>query len=163
MNLINCFKDLKLDTTTKLLIAGNPIDNELKRKILKSIKNCHNISAYLKFFPDDEVQIYLNASDVVVIPYQEVLSSSSALLAMTFKKPIVAPRRGCLIEILNEKGSFLYDIKDQEGLSHALSNANSKRSKLETMGEYNLSLAESFKWKYIAEKTKVLYLRALKK
>ncbi|MEZ4597387.1 MAG: glycosyltransferase [Chloroflexota bacterium] len=46
--------------------------------------------------PDDRMQVFLRAADVMVLPYRDVLTSGSAILAMTFGLPVVAPRIGCL-------------------------------------------------------------------
>ncbi len=63
----------------------------------------------LETIPDDQMQVYLRAADAVVLPYRDVLSSGSAILAMTFGQPVIAPAIGCLPESLGSEGTILYD------------------------------------------------------
>jgi beta-1,4-mannosyltransferase len=43
------------------------------------------------FVPDDEIGLWLRASNVVVLPYRRVLNSGSAMLAATFDTPCIVP------------------------------------------------------------------------
>ena len=66
--------------------------------------------------PDDRMQVYLRAADAVVLPYRDVLTSGSAILAMTFGQPVIAPAIGCLPESLGSEGTILYDADAPDGL-----------------------------------------------
>jgi beta-1,4-mannosyltransferase len=50
------------------------------------------------------LQIYLRASDVVVLPYIEILNSGAAILALSFSRPVLVPARGALIDLREEIG-----------------------------------------------------------
>ena len=66
------------------------------------------------------MQMYLRAADAVVLPYKDVLTSGSAILAMTFGQPVIAPAIGCLPESLGAEGTILYDPSTPDGLERAL-------------------------------------------
>jgi glycosyltransferase involved in cell wall biosynthesis len=55
--------------------------------------------------PDSEIQVYLRAADLVVLPFSETLNSGSALLALSFDRPVLVPRQGALAELASEVGS----------------------------------------------------------
>jgi glycosyltransferase involved in cell wall biosynthesis len=78
------------------------------------------------FIEDADLQVFLNAADTVVLPYREVLTSGAAMLAMSFGRPVVAPRLGALIDLVNEDCGILYDSADPAGLLGALNAARSK-------------------------------------
>jgi glycosyltransferase involved in cell wall biosynthesis len=121
--LVEAFKKLK-SRRARLLIVGSPgTKNDIGTQIEEQCKKDRRVKVVLEFVPSDQIQVYINASDVVVMPFQKILTSGSVLLAMGFAKAIVAPRLGCLPEMLNEKGAILYDPNDTDGLHGALEKA----------------------------------------
>ena len=155
--LISCFKIISKSENVKLMIIGKPINNEIKTDIITSSKAIDNIKLQFEFIRDDDVQIYFNAADIVVFSFQKILSSAGILLAMSFGKPIIAPRLGCIVDILDEKGAFLYNPRKNKSLLMTLRNAMENKDKLEEMGQYNLKLARLFEWKRIGTETKKVY------
>ena len=134
--LISAFKNLN-NPQVKLLIAGKPYNDEIALHILDRCKDNENIKNILKFIPDEDIQLYMNAADVVVFPFKDILTSGSVILAMSFGKPVIAPQAGCISDILNEKGSFLY-LKTETGLLEAMQHAlNAGKKNLLDMGRYN--------------------------
>ena len=53
-----------------------------------------------KFVHEDEIQMYMNASDIVFLPRFEVLNSGVLLLAYSFNKIVVGPSSGSVGELL---------------------------------------------------------------
>ncbi|HVW69537.1 MAG TPA: glycosyltransferase family 4 protein [Steroidobacteraceae bacterium] len=72
------------------------------------------------FVPPEDVQVYLNACDAVVLPYKEILTSGAVMLAISFGRPVVAPRMGTLEEVICEECGILYDPQASAGLTDAL-------------------------------------------
>lgn len=157
---IDAFKHLEQDGTS-LLIAGQPHEEQLEELIKDKIQGFRNILFVPKRVPDDEVQIYLNASDCVLVPYQVFTTSGVAILAMSFGQACVAPRVGFFTDVLDESGAILYDSTDEEGLLKAMTYAIEKKSQLWEMGKYNLKMAEKWNWSYVAEETFKIYQRCL--
>lgn len=93
----------KLDDEYILLIAGNCKDIELKEEIKQHIGLNENIKTYFRFIEDNEVQYFFNACDLVVLPFKNILNSGSAMLALSFKKPLFCPNIGSIKEL---KGIF---------------------------------------------------------
>ena len=157
INLINAFKKIRRKEKAKLMIVGNPVNKLLIANIINRTKDNQNFILKFGFIPEDEIQLYINASDVVVFSYKKILTSAGILLAMSFGKPIIAPRLGCIPETLDEKGAFLYNSQEKKGLLLAVEEAIDNKSKLKEMGQFNLESAKKFDWKDIAKETNRIY------
>ncbi|WP_082224249.1 glycosyltransferase [Halorubrum sp. T3] len=153
--IIKCFTDIE-SKNSRLLIAGNPKTKKLKRCINESASKSSNIDVVLKFVPDDEIQIYMNAADVVVLPYRDILTSGTAILAMSFSLPVVVPQIGCMPELLAQQSELLYEQDDRESFRKKLNAA--KSSNLTSIGEKNLAEMEKSSWDRVAEETCDIYL-----
>lgn len=158
LEFVRTFRGLELESSdVRLIIAGRPLDEKLSRELICAIGNCGSIDYRPGFVPSDMVQFYMNAADLIVMPYKKVLSSGLAVLAMSFGKPCVAPAIGCLRDILTSDGSFLYSVDDPNGLRTALLNAVEKRQQLSDMGACNFERAKAWSWSPVAEKTLNVY------
>jgi glycosyltransferase involved in cell wall biosynthesis len=135
----------------KLIIAGNPLKS-LLRKLSFLVKNRENIISRFEFIPDNEIQVYMKAADVVILSYRRILTSGEALLAMTFKKPLIAPKLGYLKDILDEKNAFFYEYNSKESLRKALKTAFKERQNLSVMGRNSYQKAKKNSWDNIASK-----------
>ena len=95
----------------KLLIVGKPRDTSIVNNI-KSLGN-ENIVLVDRFIDDQEIQTYFNASDIVVLPFDRILTSGSTLLALSFHKPVIVPGKGVLPELIDNKVGYLFH-EDEE-------------------------------------------------
>lgn len=156
LELIDVFKKLKSEKI-KLVIAGKP-DNNIKDEILRACVGDDQISTILEFIPDNDVQIYMNAADIVVLPYKNILTSGVAMLAMSFGKPIIAPSIGCIPDILDKKGSFLFSTTDENSLFDQMQSVlKVERETLKNMGIHNYELVKMFDWNGIGKRTYEIY------
>lgn len=71
----------------------------------KEIPNAHVVNQYLT---DEEFDRWINASDVIVIPYKEIWSSGVVARAKLFEKPVIARNTGGLKDQL-EKKDLVFD------------------------------------------------------
>lgn len=156
--LIDAFKGLDCQRA-KLFIAGEPLTPEIANGILRKCSDDGRIRTVLEFIPDDEIQIYMNAADIIVLPYRGVLTSGVTILAMSFGKPVIAPSIGCMSDVIDDKGSFLYDPLQKNGLSKAMEQALT--CELKRMGEHNFELSERLSWDEIAKLTYDSYKECL--
>jgi glycosyltransferase involved in cell wall biosynthesis len=93
-----------------LLIAGRVLDNEIKSKLIAYSNTDASILLNLEFVADEDVQYYYNAADLVILPYNRILTSGAALLSIAFERPLIAPRSGLLPELIeNGKQGYLFD------------------------------------------------------
>lgn len=76
------------------------------------------------FVADDRIQVYMNAADVVVLPYADMpMNPGSLIMAMGFGRPVVSPAKGVTTEIAGTFGCFAYDERSAGGLQRAIEEA----------------------------------------
>jgi len=108
-----------------------------------------------EYFPKDDFQIYLNGADVTVLPFSEVLTSGSAITSLSFGRPVILPRLGCLPELIDESMGVLYDPREAQGLEKALVEIREKD--LEAAGRAAYERAKSLEWDGIAARVAEVY------
>lgn len=152
--LIKTFNNLKMNNT-HLIIAGRPFNNNAKQQIENLCNDNSNITSYLDFVPEKDVQLYMNAADIVILPYSEFLTSGAAILAMSFKKPVIAPDLSDVGELVKHEGGFLYENDSKSGLKNMLKKA--KDADLDKMGKRNFEYVKQFDWNRIGKLTFLVY------
>jgi glycosyltransferase involved in cell wall biosynthesis len=143
----------------RLVIAGQTLDGAYAARLRSLASGDRRVRLDLGFVPDDELQVYLRAADVVATPFLEVFTSGSVLLAMSFGLAVIAPRRGCVEETVDERGALLYDASDPEGLVRALRAA--RGVDLEVMGRHNASRLTELTWDRVAAATLEVYAESV--
>ena len=164
IDLIDTFKQLPNDEA-QLLIVGKVWhdDPEVTELLNQKISEDGRIKLIPGFVPNEKIQLYMNACDVAVFPYRDVLTSGAVLLAMSFGRACVAPCRGCIGEVLDRDGAFLYELDEKEGLLQAMRSAVQDQSNLLNKGGHNRQLAEQYSWERVAEMTLRAYKDSLSK
>jgi beta-1,4-mannosyltransferase len=104
IGLIRVFQELP-DSKLRLIVAGTCADPVLKAGIIDAAREDARISLRLDFVPGNEVQVYFQASDLVVLPFVEIFNSGSALLALSFDRPLLAPHLGSIPELQRQVGA----------------------------------------------------------
>lgn len=148
--LLDAFRGVD-DANARLMIAGAPFTKDLRREIEAAAARDERVITRLHFVPDDEVPRLMRAADVAVVPFRDVLTSGSVVLAMSFGLAVVAPRLGCLPESLGDGGAVLYDPAATNSLATALRDALA--ADLADMGRRNLERISAFPWELVAERT----------
>jgi beta-1,4-mannosyltransferase len=110
-----------------------------------------------RFFANEEFQRYFNAADVAVLPFLDVLTSGSAITALSFGVPVIAPTVGCLPELLDEGAGLLYDQRQPDALAAAML-AMQRRDRSEA-SQAAYERAQSLRWDEIARRTREAYLQ----
>jgi glycosyltransferase involved in cell wall biosynthesis len=145
--------------TARLVVAGRALDEDYAGHLRDLAGADPRVQLALGFVPDDELQVYLRAADIVAAPFLEIFTSGSVVLAMSFGRAVIAPRRGCVAETVDEAGGILYDPADPAGLEEALRRA--LIADTEAMGRHNASTLERLAWPGIAAATREVYQRLL--
>ncbi|AFZ44923.1 glycosyl transferase group 1 [Halothece sp. PCC 7418] len=108
-------------------------------------------------YVDDElIHIYYSAADIIVLPFQKILTSGSLILAMSFSKPIIAPCFPSITETLGTADWLLYDPETEQGLFNAI--CKSKDIDLEALSTLVKQECQRLNWDNIAQQTSQLYL-----
>lgn len=111
----------------RLLIAGKFVSPRYLESIRELVRGSPAVELIPTSIPDDQLQIYLNAADCVVLPYRAILTSGTAMLAMSFGRPVVAPNLGGIRDHIDDRSGLLYDPDDPKGLGRALLRIQSLR------------------------------------
>lgn len=152
-DLVEAFRGVRRDDI-RLVVAGRLDQPSLGQALEGQAALDARVMLVPGEVPDDRMQVFLRAADVLVLPYRDVLTSGSAILGMTFGLPVVAPRIGCLPETL-EGCSILYDANEPQGLRSALETALA--SDLRALGERAAAAAAELPWGPIGARTAALY------
>ena len=155
--LLRTFREMD-DESLRLLVVGLPNGDPLAEEIRSLAAEDDRIELVLEFVDDEDVQRYMNAADAVVLPFTEILTSGSTILAMSFGRPVVVPDLGCVGELTTHdpvQSSLTYDPTDPDGLRTALERVTAVDT--EAVGAANLARAKEFDWASVAARTAAVY------
>jgi len=144
------------------LIVGKGKDRNILKFIKKKEKMIKNIILIDEYIHDENLQIYFNACDVVVLPYESITTSGVVLLAYSFHRPVITTNLGGLSEVVvNGQTGLLIPPKNVTSLTNAM-----KKIFIMDyikMGEnaYNLAM-EKFSWEKLAEQTIKIYEKIIR-
>jgi len=93
------------DDVGRLLVAGNPVSATLRDEIRGGAAGDDRIRTDLRFIEPEELTTVLGAADLIVLPYAHILQSGTALLALSFDRPVLVPSRGAMDELQAEVGT----------------------------------------------------------
>jgi glycosyltransferase involved in cell wall biosynthesis len=115
VGLLEAFNQLD-EPKSRLLIAGEPANDAIREEIQRATAGNPQINTYLGRVADTDIQTYMNAADVVTLPFGDILTSSTVILVSSFGKATITPRMGCSPEVLAGQPELLYDPGEPEGL-----------------------------------------------
>ena len=87
---------------TILLLAGIPNTVNIKKDVEKAASADQRIKIYWGHIPNAKLQLYLNASDVIVLPFRKINNSGSLYLALSFNKQVLVPDFPQMLEVKKE-------------------------------------------------------------
>ena len=151
LELVHAFRTIGDRQGASLWIAGEPVDTTLATELQREAGAAPAVHLRSEFLSADDVDTLLKAADVVALPYRNILTSGAAVLAMSYGKACVAPRLGCLVEVLDARGAFFYDPADPAGLRDALDRAIASAGELPAMGESNRTRVSAWSWTKAAD------------
>lgn len=134
---------------TQLWIVGNPGSDELEREIDTRASRRTDVTTVFDYIPGERIQYYMNAADVLVLPYRDILNSGTAYAGLTFGLPIVAPKIGCVPETVAAENDLLYDSDRSNGLRSALETVY-EHPDLESIGDANYERSVTRSWDGVA-------------
>lgn len=110
-----------------LLIAGNFPDKNYYSKTLSIINNDLRIRIDNRYIPDELVSCYFESSNAFCIPYKEILTSGSAMLALSFGIPVLSVKMGFLVDIVTDEVGVLVRPDDQNDLKRGFFSIKNKQ------------------------------------
>ncbi len=139
--LVRAFREVSTPDAL-LYIVGRPNTATLTEAILDEAAKDGRVRIAFEFVKTEDVSKYMEAADVVVLPYRAILNSGSALLALSFSRPVLVPDLGAMGDLRNDFGdawvqTFSGDINAgilEAGLDWA---ANSRSAECPMPDKYN--------------------------
>jgi glycosyltransferase involved in cell wall biosynthesis len=110
-------------TPRRLVIAGGPTDEPGVAELLERAAVHPSVLLHAGPVAAGDVQIYLRAADIAVLPYVRSLISGALLLAVTFGLPAVVPGGGGLAEVVDARFARSFSVDDPATLASALGEA----------------------------------------
>ncbi len=150
--LIDAFKKLKL-SKDQLLIVGR-VPDDYQERIASLSRNNPAIKLVPEFVPDEAVQLYMNACDICVLPYKNITTSSAAVLALSFGRPVIAPALTSFPELITPETGILYDPTEPNALVSALQQARQQSWSESKIFDY----VRQFDWDKLGSQLANLYL-----
>jgi beta-1,4-mannosyltransferase len=112
----------------RLLIAGAPGDDPEVNELLERCLLHPFVSLYARTIEPEEIQLFLRAADVAVVPYLRSLNSASLMLALTFGLPAVVPDTPGLSDVVNPQMSRTFEPGNRRSLLAALEGSEELRT-----------------------------------
>ena len=88
-----------LQQEASLVLAGIPASPSVVSELIELARGHSEILHRLERIPDREIQFWINACDLAVRPYADILNSSSALFVLSFNRPLLVPELGAMAEL----------------------------------------------------------------
>jgi len=104
----------------RLLVAGQPDRSQVARDFQSRAAANPRIILHSRTVPACDMQLFLRAADVAVLPYQRALNSGVLLLALTFGLSVVVPSTAAIASVVTPGMSVTYDPNAPDGLRKAL-------------------------------------------
>jgi glycosyltransferase involved in cell wall biosynthesis len=170
--LVEAFSELaKRDETYRLIIAGKVKQgqteywNRIRRKIDDS-ETQSQIVQRIEHIPDEEVELYFKAADVLIVPYLNIFQSGVPFLAYSFGLPVIATDVGSLRQdIVEGRTGFVCQPRGSSDLARTIDKYfeselfhNLENRRLEIKEYAN----ERYSWDKVAAITTAVYSKLLR-
>ena len=117
----------------------------------------------LEYIPDEDVEVYFKASDVVALPYNHVFQSGVLFLGYSFGLPVIATDVGSLREeIIEGKTGFICRPRDPADLALAIRKyfgSELFKELPERRAEIRAYANARYSWTRVGELTEAVYER----
>jgi glycosyltransferase involved in cell wall biosynthesis len=151
--LLEAFAALPPELDAHLTVAGECGETPLAAELVElASRSRDHVTLSLQWFSEEEASRLLQSADVVILPFREITTSGSAMLALGHGLPLVVPDLPGLAD-LPDDAVIRYD-QTVQGLSTALADVIlADPSVLAKMSSAAHSYCSATGWSEIAERT----------
>ncbi len=147
-----------------LVIAGGLLGRfnfEPYSDMIRKSDLSEHVQTFIHFIPEEDVDYFFAASNLVVLPYLKFEAQSGVLLrAYAHKKPVVVSDIGAMGELVSsDKVGLVVESGAVEPLAGAVINVLDSLDKFQSC--YGPELESKYNWEHIAELTMLSYEAAL--
>jgi glycosyltransferase involved in cell wall biosynthesis len=143
----------------RLIIAGRPWGSSWKsyNDLIESLHLKKKIVSRLAYIRSDQVSLFFDAADIVVLPYLHFNSQSGVgLIALAKKKPVIVTNVGSLSELVYND-DYIIPPGDVDALFQSLSKAFTTPGELEKLKKETEIISKKHEWNNIAKMTLDVY------
>lgn len=155
--LLSAFDRLPL-SNARLIVAGefrNPLYRARIQSLLETISHRSKVHLFERFIPNDEVEVFFKAGDVLCLPYRNIYQSGLVFLAPRFGLPMVTTDVGSLREFVGDIFGLVCRTNDAAGLEETLTTFFSNREQFSSAAI--LEKAQKYRWENICRALLPLY------
>jgi glycosyltransferase involved in cell wall biosynthesis len=152
-DLLAAFLAMPDDVAAHLTVIGQCDDLSLRSRLwAMAQRSGTRVMLRLEHVSDEELAHLLVAADVVVLPFRRVTTSSSAMLALSYGRPLIVPDLAGLAD-LPDRAVFRYDGEMSQLIAVLIRAAGADDETLAGMSAAARGYASGTTWREIAEKT----------
>ena len=119
-DLLDVWDELPPDPPRRLIIAGQPGHEARISEMLERAAIHPRVLIHPFTIPSGQMQLFLRAADVAVLPYHRSLNSGALMLALTFGVPAIVPANSGMAECVDGRSSIIYDPDAPRALADAV-------------------------------------------
>jgi glycosyltransferase involved in cell wall biosynthesis len=154
-HLVRTFRAISRDSgDLVLLVGGGPQTRELAEEIRVAASEDPRVRLTLRHIPEADVQYYLRAADLVALPFRDITNSGSAVLALSFDRPVLVPALGAMGELQAQVGRDWVHAYQGELTPEVLHDALQRAIRLRPTSKPPLGALD---WPALARQTMKLY------
>jgi glycosyltransferase involved in cell wall biosynthesis len=106
----------------RLIIAGSLKKNDSYwnhiQQLIDSENLNDNVIEIIQYIPDEDIEIYFKASDVLILPYLYIFQTGVLFLSFQFGLPAICSDVGCIKEDINKgQNGLLCNPRDSKDLA----------------------------------------------
>lgn len=144
---IEHFKNYHFERPWHYYIVGAAWDEAYTRQVVAAAAGDERIHIEPHQVEEADLDRYFNAADAVICPYNKIENSGAVILAMGFRKAVVAPRIGVLPERLSSQPELLYVTSPREALVKL---DQLSHEELHAIGQRNYLAVRQHRWEDFA-------------
>lgn len=101
-HLLNAMPNIitKINNCRLFVVGDFPENKKDYLEIIEKGSIKESVMIINKYVPDDEIELYFAACDIVVLPYESATQSGVIQIAYGFNKPVIATNVGGLVEVV---------------------------------------------------------------
>ena len=146
----------QLDNINLMVVGSFAGDKEEYIKLIQDLEIDDCVELIDGYIPDDEIEKYFAACDLVVLPYESATQSGIVPIAYGFDKPVVVTNVGGLPDVVtDQKTGYVVESKRPEQLSKVIIDFF-REERAEEMRENVRKEAYRFDWDRMREKIEEL-------
>jgi len=135
-----------------LIIAGEVWEQKkIYNNLIRDLNLQNNVTFAHHYIPNEEVESYFAAADLVVIPYTSATQSGVVQLAFGFGKPVVVGKVGGLMEVVeDQRNGYLVRPRDPRAIADAVLDFYDQNRENEMIQNITSGLSR-FSWQRMVE------------